>query len=85
MKTDRVLEAVKRERAFQDTRWGTPQQNLHTLEEWIGLIEEELWEAMDAQEHGDIWNTLREILQAVAVGVACLEQYGLAEREEAST
>lgn len=79
MSIEKVLEAIKRERAHQDA-----EQKPHRLSKWLSLIREELYKAEAALEFGDKEDALREILQLVTVGVACLEQYGVAEREEAS-
>ena len=47
-------------------------------------MESELAEAKEAWVHnGGNEEALREILQVVATGVACLEQHGIVEREKA--
>jgi hypothetical protein len=71
----RVFEAINDERAYQDQKWGTIEEHPHSVAEWLLIMKGELAEAMDAwvKAPGDC-EALREILQVVAVGVACLEQ-----------
>lgn len=75
------VDAIQRERDYQDGLWGTIDQNPHSVEEWLLLMREELNEAMTAfsDHHGDD-QALKEIVQVVALGVACLEQHGVVER-----
>lgn len=75
-----IIVAIQRERNYQDQKWG---DNPHDLWTWITIMERQLDDAgrtcfMDDAE------TLRKILQTVAVGVACLEQHGIVERENKS-
>lgn len=75
-----IWAAILRERRYQDEKWG---HNPHTVFEWIGIMEKELQEAKAAyfQRPADD-EMLKEILQVVAVGVACMEQHGVREREK---
>ena len=75
-----IIEAVDKERECQDEKWGSPSDHPHTVFEWIGIMENELQEAKKAyfsrpSEH----LMLAEIIQVIAVGVACLEQHGIVE------
>lgn len=74
--------AIDRERAFQESKWGTIADHPHDVGGYLTIMRKELREAEDAwcTSHGDE-NALREILQVIAVGVACLEQHGVVERE----
>jgi hypothetical protein len=87
-----IGEAVDRERDFQDEKFGPLAKKIsddtyvlgtgaHTLGEWILLMEGELAEAKVALlKGGKGRDSVRsEILQVVAVGIACLEQHGLDE------
>jgi len=79
------LDAIKRERHYQDLKWGTIDQNPHTIFEWIGIMEKELGEAKDGYFQRDCLarsEMLREVLQVVTVGIACLEQHGVIERRQ---
>lgn len=78
-----IFQAIEREREYQVRKWGTIEQNPHTVFEWLGIMQKELSEAQIAwiENEGDK-EALRELLQAVAVGIACLEQHGVYEREE---
>jgi hypothetical protein len=74
-----VVNAIGRERDYQDCKWGQPN---HSVPGWLLILEAELAEAKQGwvKERGDR-DALREILQVAAVAVACLEQHGVYERE----
>ena len=76
----KVFMALSRERAYQDTKWGTTG---HTVGEWLLILESELAEAKQGwvKGHGD-GEALAEILQMASVAVACLEAHGIVERQE---
>lgn len=76
-----IVEAVRRENAYQDTKRGTIEDNPHHIYEWAELVFEEAGEAYDAR-HRDNRETLREILQVVSTGIACLKQHGVVERQQ---
>lgn len=78
-----VWAAILRERNYQNEKWGHPDHNPHTIFEWIGIMEKEIQEAKAAyfQRPADGIQMLQEILQVVAVGVACMEQHGIRERQ----
>ncbi len=84
MDITRVFEAVLRERAYQDQKWGSIDEHAHTVGEWLLILERELFEAKEAwcKGRGDA-GALCELVQVVAVGVACLEQHGAVARAEA--
>jgi hypothetical protein len=74
---EEVFQAVHVERDWQDAKWGTIQQHPHTVGEWLLILESEAAEAREGwvQNGGDAVARL-ELLQVLAVGVACLEQHG---------
>mgnify|MGYP001579815676 FL=1 len=75
-----VLAAILRERAYQEEKWSTN----HTVGEWLLILEAELAEAKEGWVKGKgNADALREILQVVAVGCACLEDHGVIERKTA--
>lgn len=76
------IQAIIDERKYQDKKWGTIKQHPHTILEWVTIMEKELAEAKKAffQRPADVL-MLVEILQVVAVGVACLQQHGTVTRE----
>jgi len=76
-----IFQAILRERNYQDKKWGDVIEYPHTVFEWIGIMERELAEAKEAffQRPAEE-KMLEEILQVVAVGVACIEQHGIVER-----
>ena len=76
-----VFGAITRERQYQDAKWGTIDENPHRISEWIVImkrgIDETVKGMVDFPGHEE---ALKEILQVVAVGVACLQQHGIVER-----
>ncbi len=79
-----IYAAITRERAYQDDKWGTPFEHPHDVPGWLLIMRGELEEAEQGwlKGNGDK-DALRELLQVIAVGVACLEQHGVVEREDA--
>lgn len=75
---EHIIDAIRRERAFQDLKYGHDRQI--DLSTWIMVLESELDEVKHARIKQGREHTLQEILQVVAVGVACLEQHGVVER-----
>lgn len=74
-----VFLAIVQERDYQDAKWG---DRNHTVGNWLLILEGELEEAKQAWRKGiGDADALREILQVVAVGVACLEQHGVVGRD----
>lgn len=78
-----ILNAIAAERQYQDRKWGEIDEHPHSIFEWIGIMRRELSEAEEAffQRPADP-HMLREVLQVIAVGVACLEQWGVVERHD---
>lgn len=76
-----IWAAILNERNYQDEKWGHPDHHPHSIFEWIGIMEREIAEVKEAffQRSADE-EMLGEILQVVAVGVACMEQHGIVER-----
>lgn len=76
MTTDEVFELIKREREYQNKKWG--RDRTQSIPGFIAVIEGELNEA----KHGWLKNvpakhsSLSEILQIAAVAVACIEEHG---------
>lgn len=79
---DHVLEAIKEERRYQLTKWGTNKSQ--SIPGYLLVMRKELEEA----EEGWIKNIegrnscLAEILQVVAVGIACLEEHDITGNTE---
>jgi len=82
---EQVFEAIRGERLYQDSKWGTILQHPHTVAEWLLIMQSELNEGLAAWvgNEGEA-QALLEILQVVSVGVACLEQHGVVNRAESS-
>jgi len=69
---------IEIERRYQNLKWGTIKEHPHTVGEWLLIMQGELNEAIEAWRKGaNDERALQEILQAVAVGVACIEQHGI--------
>lgn len=77
-----VLEAVKRERKYQDQKYGQLESRMMSIGDWILVLEEEVAEARLAWVKGRSEDALREILQVATVAVAAILQHGVVEREE---
>ncbi|MFW5895171.1 MAG: hypothetical protein ACOCT9_00355 [archaeon] len=76
-----VYEAIDRERDYQDEKWGSIEENHHYIARWLMICADELYEASMADSVKNKEEVLKEILQMVSVGIACLEQHGIVERE----
>ncbi len=71
--------AVKRERDYQDAKYGLPDHELGT---WLLILEQELAEAKQAFFDGRTQDALMEILQVAAMGFAAMAEHGILERPE---
>lgn len=78
-----VVEAIEKERSYQDRKWGTIEEHPHTVGEWILIMEEFVRKARLAWVTGVGDRTaLFRILQISSLGVACMEQHGVVERNQ---
>lgn len=82
-----TINAVVKEREFQDQKYGTVQTTGgHELAAWLLIIEAELNEAKKAAIHGGFQSAggrddiRSEIVQIAAVCFAALEQHGVTEK-----
>ncbi len=77
-----VFSAVHDERVYQDRKWGNPDQHPHEVGGYITLMRKLLNDAEVAwcTSRGDD-GALDELRKVVAVGVACMEQHGVAPRK----
>ena len=78
-----IFDAINQERQYQTEKWGTLEEHPHTIPEYVMIMEKELAEAKEAYfQSPATWadDMLLEILQVIAVGVACLEQFGVVGR-----
>ena len=76
-----IFDAIQDERMYQIQKWGSNNDHPHTVMEWIAIMDGELQEAKQAwlKGNGDK-DALKELLQVVSVGVACMEQHGVVTR-----
>ena len=72
-----IIDAIGDERDYQNRKFGNIEQNPHEIYEWLDILGKELDEAQQATAVDRYDDALREILQATAVGIACLEQHGI--------
>lgn len=80
-----IFDAIIKERKHQDEKWGSIEEHPHTVREWIAIMKKEVEESEEAYfDRPADPIMLSEVLQAVAVGVACLEQHGFFTRETLS-
>ncbi len=80
-KQDDIFQAILKERNYQDEKWGWLDKR--SVQGWLLVMESELNEAKEAWVKTGLDElALREILQTIAVGVACLEEHGIFERQE---
>lgn len=80
---DAIFAAIVHEREYQTRKWGSVAEHPHEVAGYIALMQSELAEAHQAWCKGRFGvDDLREVLQVIAVGVACLEQHGVRERAE---
>jgi len=81
-----ILRRVKKERAYQEEKYGTNQGNPHTVVEWAQIIKAEAEEAIETWLGGGGMLTyhkvMNEVLQAVAIGWAAMEQHAVLTRDE---
>lgn len=78
---EEALEAVIGERLFQDRKWGTIQERPREVGTYLTLMRKILGDAEKAycESIGDT-SALHELRKVLAVGLACLEQYGAPSR-----
>lgn len=76
---EEVFSVLRRERQYQDVKWGPIADNPHSIGEWLSIAAEELSEAQGAFCAGYMGHTMNEMVQVAAVLVAALEQHGLGD------
>lgn len=75
-----IIAAMVREADYQDRKRGYTSR---PVAEWLLIMRAELQEAESGwvKGQGDVEDALREVLQVMAVGMRCLLQHGIVERE----
>lgn len=78
---EKVFEAIKSERYYQDRKWGHIKDHPHEVGGWLTLIRKHLTDAESAwcSSDGD-YKALEELRKVLAIGVACAEQHGIPAR-----
>ena len=75
---DEVMNLVKEEREFQDSKWGSLEDKQQSIAGYLTVLQ---WE-LDEAKAGWMKNVpgkhsaLSELVQVAAVAIACLQQYG---------
>jgi len=80
---EQVFERLDNERDYQDNKWGPVVRHQHELPTWLAIMKRCIKKAEDAYfECGSDspMFAMDEIRQAVATGIACLEQHGCPKR-----
>ena len=72
-----IWDAILKERKYQDTHKGQDGKNKHDIPGWVLIMRKQLDTAVMEWLDGDVDKSLAEILQATAVGIACLQQHGV--------
>lgn len=78
---EQVFDAIKNERTYQDFKWGDIEQHPQDIAGWLLIVRKELEEAEHSWVKGNPDESLKELLQVVATGIAALEQHGIVERD----
>lgn len=80
---EQIFDAIRGERQYQDAKWGTIEQNPHSMWDWATIAYDQLYESrikIACCEDTPDKAALFDLLKVIAVLVACLEQYGIVER-----
>ena len=75
-----VFDALARERAYQDDKYGTLQQRELSIGDYLVIARGELLEAEQAFQRRSTAECLLELSQVAATIVACLERHGVVRR-----
>lgn len=75
-----VFDALARERAYQDEKYGTLQQRGLSIGDYLVIASGELLEAEQAFQRRSQAECLLELSQVAATIVACLERHGVVLR-----
>lgn len=76
-----IIDAISRERTYQDIKWGTLDEHPHEIPSWLLIMQNAINKAGTKWLRDGDFEAQEEILQVVATGVACLEQHGVVERK----
>lgn len=71
--------AIMQERFYQDSKFGTVSEHPHEIPSWIYIMGNALDNANRFWINGKEDLAIKEMIQATAVGFACLQQYGIPE------
>ena len=75
-----VFDAIRREREYQDKKYGTPEQRKLGIGDYVVIAESEMAEVRYDIIHNSPEYAIQELVQVAAVIVAALELHGVRER-----
>lgn len=74
-----VHQEIIRERVYQDLTFGSVEEHPHEIPSWIYIMGNAMDNANRFWINGKNDLAIKEMIQATAVGFACLQQYGIPE------
>lgn len=79
MTFEEVIESIKKEREFQDEKWGPLDERDQSIAGFMLVIRKELIEAEDGwiKNVEGKHSSLAELRQVAATAIACLQKYGI--------
>jgi len=75
-----IFDAIRREREYQDKKYGTPEERRLGIGDYVVIAEAELAEVRYDIIHNMPEHALLELVQVAAVIVAALERHGVRNR-----
>jgi hypothetical protein len=75
-----VFDAIRREREYQDKKYGTPEERGLGIGDYVVIAEAELAEVRYDIIHNSPQHAILELVQVAAVVVAALERHGVRNR-----
>lgn len=79
MTFEEAVESVRKEREFQDFKWGSLDEKQQSVAGYLVILEKELEEAKNGwmKNKPGAQSSLAEIRQIAAVAIACMQQHGI--------
>lgn len=74
---EEIYKVIETEREYQEAKWG-PRK--HEIPTWLLILRKELDEAEEAWLKKGVLDSIIELGQVLAVGVACMEEHGAMDR-----
>ncbi len=79
MTFEEVIQCIKKERDYQDEKWGSLDEREQSIPGYMLVLKKELVEAEDGwcKNVQGKHSSLAELIQVAAVAIACLQQHGI--------